>query len=1058
MGHRHSVRCGLRALVSKVSDLAVKLRWGKIVGSGSSSSDNEVCPFPACFEGLEDRKLMSSVGLSAGLFYLVGDIGSNNTITASVSGSSLNYNLNGQTGSYPLNQIQEVRVIGGVANDSINIDPSLTMGVNINTNDGNDTIYGGSGSDTIFAGTGTDYVDGRGGSNSLQGGGNSSTVINANWVGHSTTTSGSGTTNTNPNPTGTPTITGYALINSDTGAVIQNIPDGSTIDLSSLPTRHLNIEPLIGGSVASVFYQYDGIYQYNLSNSSPFMLSTSNSWTPTVGKHQMFGLPATQLSGGGTRGSQAWLNFTVIDSGTATPTTTTTTSTGTPNISGYNLINADTGAVIQNITEGSTIDLGKLPTRHLNIAPIISGTVSSVFYQYDGIYQYNLTNTSPFMLSTSNTWAPAVGSHQMFGLAATQTGGGGTRSAQAWLNFNVTDSGGNSTTTTQTSATSGTTNTNPTGTTFSNPTVISSDPNAPHVAITPIASTIMAGNAFQADALATGLSAGDAIHTRYAWDFGDPNGAHNQMVGWNAAHIYDTPGTYTVTMTVTDSLGRTSVGTRQVNVTPDTRRKIYVSQAGNDANNGSSDSQAVRSIARANQLDLGGNAEVLFRRGDTWELTTDVVISGANTLVGAYGSGAQPTLKMASTSLADLVHLGVETVNATVQDINFDSDFSADLNKTGGNVAVTPAGIDCAVRNCTFTNVCDAVNSASQPNGMFIEDNVVPTETSLRGYFAWVQGSDFVIVGNKVPNSTREHIIRIGGADRVEIASNDFTNENRQSVDPQDIEKATITAQKGSYVYITGNTIHTGGIGMGPLGQGDGVNDPGARMNYVVVEANHVVGTAISPTPGVAHVMIRNNIIERASNEGIWVRPFDFTQNASGGYAYQGRTISDISIINNTAISSGTFFRLVFVDATEFQNQIAGQITMDNNVYYDPQEQTGNEESALVYVADNNLNAFREISHNVWSTPTTLGYADGGYFYVYSYWSNSLGYLTPGEWASNSQVTGEQYDNSPLQSNYAPSVNGKAATGAGAVGGVFTDFYGKWRPTNTPWSAGAVQL
>ncbi len=352
MGHRHSVRCGLRALVSKLSEIAINsMGWSRIAGgSCRARTDNDVCPVPpgrftAQFEGLEDRRLMSTVSLSGGALYLVGNIDTSNTITATVSGTNLNYNVDGQTGSYPLSQIQQIRVIGGLSQDNVNLDSNLTIAANINTNDGNDTIYAGGGGDTIYAGSGVDYVDGRGGSNTFQGGANSSTVVNATWLGHSSaaTTGGStGSGTTNPNPTGTPTITGYVLVNSDTGAVIQNLPDGSTIDLSQMPTQHLNIEPTISGSVASVFYQYDGIYQYNLTNSSPFALSASNTWTPTLGKHQMFGLPAAQANGGGTRGNQAWLNFTVINSGTVAPTTGST-STGTPNISSYNLINADTG-------------------------------------------------------------------------------------------------------------------------------------------------------------------------------------------------------------------------------------------------------------------------------------------------------------------------------------------------------------------------------------------------------------------------------------------------------------------------------------------------------------------------------------------------------------------------------------------------------------------------------------------------------------------------------------------------------------------------------------------
>src|SRR5262245_15608073 len=54
------------------------------------------------------------------------------------------------------------------------------------------------------------------------------------------------------------------------------------------------------------------------------------------------------------------------------------------------------------------------------------------------------------------------------------------------------------------------------------------------------------------NALNTTLSVGDPLTARYQWDFGDPAGQFNAVDGWNAAHIFDAPGTYSVKLKVTD--------------------------------------------------------------------------------------------------------------------------------------------------------------------------------------------------------------------------------------------------------------------------------------------------------------------------------------------------------------------------------------------------------------------------------------------------------------------------------------------------------------------------
>src|ERR1051325_3440445 len=46
------------------------------------------------------------------------------------------------------------------------------------------------------------------------------------------------------------------------------------------------------------------------------------------------------------------------------------------------------------------------------------------------------------------------------------------------------------------------------------------------------------------------VSGGTPVTTRYQWDFGDPAGTNNALRGFNAAHVYNKEGKYSITLTL----------------------------------------------------------------------------------------------------------------------------------------------------------------------------------------------------------------------------------------------------------------------------------------------------------------------------------------------------------------------------------------------------------------------------------------------------------------------------------------------------------------------------
>ncbi len=79
---------------------------------------------------------------------------------------------------------------------------------------------------------------------------------------------------------------------------------------------------------------------------------------------------------------------------------------------------------------------------------------------------------------------------------------------------------------------------------------------------------------------------GDVLTARFVWDFGDPTGDYDELVGWNAAHTYDAAGQYVLHLTVTNKTGGFSTQAMTVNVAPDTRSGLYVAANGSDGNPG----------------------------------------------------------------------------------------------------------------------------------------------------------------------------------------------------------------------------------------------------------------------------------------------------------------------------------------------------------------------------------------------------------------------------------------------------------------------------------------
>ncbi len=543
----------------------------------------------------------------------------------------------------------------------------------------------------------------------------------------------------------------------------------------------------------------------------------------------------------------------------------------------------------------------------------------------------------------------------------------------------------------------------------------------------------MVGVAVDTQAINSKFGSGSPITSNIQWNFGDSSSKYNQLPGFNASHIYNTAGTYTITLTVTNNLGLTSSISTQLTITADTRKVIYVDSVnGKDTNSGASASLAVQTTAEADKL-MGNNTEILFDRGETFNMTATFLTPYTNVLVGAYGSGANPVLNWNSSSNGDVMVSnsaglsdGITFENLTFQTLNGTTPGSANLP-----MAIVARSTDIAVLNCTFDDVMYDVNANGEPLGLTIQGCTSPLTNGTYGYFLWGQGSDLVALGNTDVNSLHEHILRTSDASEVLAYGNNFTNNDG---------KGGIEIHQGDYAWIADNTVTNSDIRVGPLGLW---NEPATSNNTDdVIEANVVNNNCIAVDPGSHSVSIRNNVILRNSAMMININSTDSA----------GRIDQDIEIVNNTGIDTGTTGNFLKV-----QSHTDG-IILDNNLMVAPSLQPGSNNTAPVFVNEANLSSFTQITGNIWPAAVPLAYADGGINFVGTDYVTA-GYLTPAVWNAESVVGTDLFSNVTINSStYAPSSSSVAASADSPVAGVFLDFTGATRPTSGHWTAGAVQV
>lgn len=457
-----------------------------------------------------------------------------------------------------------------------------------------------------------------------------------------------------------------------------------------------------------------------------------------------------------------------------------------------------------------------------------------------------------------------------------------------------------------------------------------------------------------------------SLITAYEWDFGDGSPL---FYGFNASHVYEIPGKYTVKLTVTDTSGKTSSSTITVEVLERAGNVYYVdSDIGNDEYDGLSQSfnggksgpwkSADRAFSEMTGDLYKSGDSILFKRGQKFDLTVSKITPQAwpawGYMFAAYGSGDKPVIQYKGENGAIIIHMysiGLAHVSFVDLDFRFD-DYS---NHKAGAFFFAQGG---GTRNILFLRV-DALDLYSD---LFCIGKYAKNEISS-GTFVF----DTTIRNTKIDPEKSVTLFAVWGSRFACINSTFDLSGNHIGYTAID---------KG---VISGNTFSRPAFGRTALRvcgfQETGENwDRELTSNNVQISDNYFHGWIDPETVGEAHNGGGNRynyrLLQLAPN-GDWnqvIRDITFERNIiTNGEGMMGIGAAENIIVKNNKFisndSSGISYFISIVEA----NKPSRNITISDNTFAARNSQyTGNiyEMSGIISVLSNDRKVPHPFTYN----------------------------------------------------------------------------------------------
>ncbi|UCE58726.1 MAG: PKD domain-containing protein [Phycisphaerales bacterium] len=397
----------------------------------------------------------------------------------------------------------------------------------------------------------------------------------------------------------------------------------------------------------------------------------------------------------------------------------------------------------------------------------------------------------------------------------------------------------------------------------------------------------------------------------HRWDFGDGT----TFSGFNAAHVYEVPGTYDVTLTVRDE-GETASATTRITVQPFSGTTYYVRADGNDNNAGTGDSpalawksltKALTAVTRNNIVQPGGR--VLFRRGDTFTYTTTVTLRNAHdVIIGAYPAtgdpATRPLFQYAGTSTghdSPAIFVLGDCNGLTFMDIQVNSQSLANgayANGFGIMSSLSPETRDVLLFRTKFDHFFTNVIEAATGSGIILAQSTLTNSHEHKGHLLLARSSRLGILDNYVgkAHGTWNIGMYLSGLQKAVIAGNRISE--LASYQDSPTIRFTGNARPAFDIVCADNVLDGAGTWQNVEFL---ASDPDNHWVENIVFERNVVSNAgttlLAIREGYRNIVIRNNVFKQTERH--WLR-LD-TESTWGSLG----AIQDVAIYNNTIVTEG---------------------------------------------------------------------------------------------------------------------------------------------------------